>query len=271
MNRSSTGDLLYVANEGSVGRKYGADVAILTYPQGKQVTTIRHLVPWGICSDKSGNVWVSAQGGTMFEFAHGGKKPIAELQAPSDLPLDCSVDPTTGNLAVILYQAGIVIWPNASGNPTGYPIGATALAYDDKGNLFADGSVSSTLYELPKGASDFISITVNKPGKLSGGVEWDGQYLAVSANDPSAPKGMRNFIYRISVSGSAGTVVQTVYPTRLSSRAWFWVQGSTLIGTVNGTGGSRIGLWHYPKGGQQFEKLSTFYAPRGITVSVAPH
>lgn len=272
MSPDASGDLLYVANEGSDGSN-GTDVSVLTYPQGKPVMTITGIgVPWGICSDKSGNVWVVTLNRIAYKFAHGGTKPIAELHVPnSDLATGCSVDPTTGNLAVINFSASkptIDIWQNGRGSPTIYPVGAVACAYDNKGNLFADQNFG--LAELPKGGSAFISISLDKSGKWGGGVEWDGKYIAVDVHNPTAPEGRRNVIYRVSVSGSTGTVVQTVHPRRLGVTGWIWVQGKTLIATVNRDGGSQIGFWHYPNAHEQFEKLSPFYAPWGITVSVGP-
>jgi hypothetical protein len=92
------GDLLYIAHE-----SYNPNVTILTYPQGKLFGTINHLgdATWGACSDSAGNVWID-NGYELFQFVHGGKKPIAKLRFPNPgLALGCSVDPHTGNLAVI--------------------------------------------------------------------------------------------------------------------------------------------------------------------------
>jgi hypothetical protein len=79
---ASSGDLLYVANEGSDG-SYGQDVGVVTYPQGQPVMTITGIgPPWGICSDTSGNVWVVTLGGYAHEFPHGGTTEIARLRIP---------------------------------------------------------------------------------------------------------------------------------------------------------------------------------------------
>jgi hypothetical protein len=98
---SNNEDLLYVANEGEAGSQ-GMDVAILTYPQGQLFGTISGIgPPWGVCSDRSGNVWVITSPDNAYEFAHGDTTPIAYLQVPDTyLATGCSVDRTTGNLAV---------------------------------------------------------------------------------------------------------------------------------------------------------------------------
>ena len=92
---SSGSDLLYV-----VGRK-GA-VYVLTYPQGKLVGELGlpYAVNSGnICSDKNGNILVPDVY-EIVEYAHGGTQPVATLNDIYYYSLACSVDPTTGNLAV---------------------------------------------------------------------------------------------------------------------------------------------------------------------------
>ena len=61
--------------------------------------------PYGECVDKAGDVFVADFGGNtgtpaILEYAHGGTKPIATLSDPGYYPESCSIDPTTGNLAV---------------------------------------------------------------------------------------------------------------------------------------------------------------------------
>lgn len=57
--------------------------------------------PSGLCVDKAGNVYVANAGAkNILEYAHGGTKPIATLTDESDAPFSCSIDPSTGDLAV---------------------------------------------------------------------------------------------------------------------------------------------------------------------------
>jgi hypothetical protein len=273
----SSGDLLYVANEGAVGN-LGEDVSVLTYPEGQPVMTISGIgVPWGICSDTSGNVWVVTTYNTVYEFAHGVKTPMRSLQIPNSiLSTGCTVDPTTGNLAVIVLGVSgtyLDVWAQAEGTPAVYspPFEPVGCAYDNQGNLFIDGasgSQSLVLAELQKGASTFTNISLNKSGHWGGGLEWDGRYVAVNTRILGAPKGHGDVIYRVRVSGSNGTVMQTVPLRDVEQTFWFWVQGNTVIAVMKS--GYYIGLFNYPKGGRNNKKLSPFYAPWGITVSVSP-
>src|SRR5579871_3860952 len=125
-------------------------------------------------------------------------------------------------------------------------------AYDDRGNLFIDGMtplstsyVEFVLYELRKGGKTFSSIKLDKRAGWAGGVEWDGQYLAVATGG----NGIKPVIYRISVSGSKGTVAQSVHAKGLNYRAWFAVADGDFIGT-SGLYGPRLRLWPYPAGGE---------------------
>ncbi len=74
--------------------------------------------PFGLCSDQSGNVWIISWGKNQIsEYAHAGTKPLKTLavQDPDANLYDCSVDPTTGDLAVtnwgyVWYKGDILIY-----------------------------------------------------------------------------------------------------------------------------------------------------------------
>ncbi len=94
-------------------------------------------------------------------------------------------------------------------------------AYDDKGNLFVDGSGPSSsgfaFAELPKGAHSLKDVALDQPIAFGGGVAWDGAHVTVG--DQST-----NTLYRFDISGTSGTKVGA---TRLrgatqssSSRSW---------------------------------------------------
>jgi DNA-binding beta-propeller fold protein YncE len=115
--RASSGALLYVV---------GGGVYVISYPQGALVNTITGIdEPQGVCSDKNGNVFVTAyRTENVLEYAHGGSSPIANLGDYGYYPLGCAVDPTTGNLAVANQQSfnesggNVAIYAKAQGKPT---------------------------------------------------------------------------------------------------------------------------------------------------------
>ncbi len=65
--------------------------------------------------------------GYVYEYSHGGTQSIATLSDPGS-PYGCSVDPTTGNLAVANttssgyygYYGYVAIFPDAEGTATTY-------------------------------------------------------------------------------------------------------------------------------------------------------
>ena len=129
------------------------------------------------CVDKAGNVFVTdVEASAVFEYAHGSVIPIATLKDPGYAPISCSIDPTSGNLAVGNYattgdeQGNVAIYKDAKGKPHDYtPPNINfvfSCAYDGSGNLFVDGQTSGSAFafaELPKGGTSFKSITLNQP------------------------------------------------------------------------------------------------------------
>ncbi len=126
-------------------------ITVYSYPKGKLVGTLSDFSkPYGECVDKSGNVYITDSSfGKIYEYAHGGTKPIRALKDPSYQPYGCAVDPTTGNLAVANYsddsarEGDVAIYRKAKGFPKSY-IGYDFyyyyyLGYDPKGNLYVDG------------------------------------------------------------------------------------------------------------------------------------
>jgi hypothetical protein len=178
----------------------------------------------GNCVDKNQDVYVAdglAQG--VWEYAHDQIVPINFLSDPGNVPWSCSVDPTTGNVAVSNYETitggsgSVYVYPGGSANWTPYyNIGLYPMyqdwfiGYDNKGNLFNDGpcpllptslclipdSPSGSYYyievnELKKGASYFSTLTmigvplttIQYPGQI----QWDNiRYIDVGDRQTSA-------------------------------------------------------------------------------------
>ena len=212
-------------------------VAVYSYPQLKLEGTLRHFyIASGMCVDKGGDVFVVDGGyGKIFEYAHGGTKRLVTLDSPTKGPVGCSIDPTTGDLAVgsqgFGTEATVAIYKNARGKPVTYTDSAFDqfffCGYDNKGNLFADGltapgSGNFALAELPQGKTALTTITVDQYVVFPGGVQWDGKHLAIGNQFTD--------IYEFAISGHHATTVGT---TELGSGAMyvkqFWIQGQTVI------------------------------------------
>jgi hypothetical protein len=280
---AKSGDLLYAAGQG-LGY-------VLTYPAGSVVASFKlaprykHAIANGLCSDSNGNVFVAAGGAgftKLYEYSHGGTVPFATLH-PSVVPISCSSDPTSGDLAVVSSfptegLESVAIYTNARGEPKVYCAIPNMTvyafcAYDYAGDLFVDGESKNShfaLSELSKGSSTFTSITL-KGLKTSnpGNVQWVGKYLTVAV--PGAHR-----IYTVQISGTTGTVVGTTvldgWKTGAARQSWIQVD-RVVAPDGDGSDSRKLGIWKYPAGGMPIKILSGFVGPRhsinGVTVSLA--
>ncbi|MGA2759813.1 MAG: hypothetical protein ABSF08_05790 [Candidatus Cybelea sp.] len=272
--------LLYVADQGA------NDVEVYSYPDGKLEGSLTGFqTPSGVCSNKSGDVFILNGNGTTVEvYAHGGSSPIRTLDLPGAPELNCSVDPTTGNLA--LGVAGgtcgscFVVFPGGSGTATIYtPSGQTGLpgcAYNNNGNLFCDAYGADdafALFELPKGSSTVGTISVSgASGLTAGSMQWDGTDLAFGAG-----AGPTLYQIKLSLSASTGSVVGS---TSLSGAGYvwqFWItknlgskkhKGLRVIGPTELSGAPAVGYWKYPAGGTATQTITTGLSqPDGAALS----
>lgn len=181
--------------------------------------------PYGQCIDKLKNIYIVDEGtAIIYEFAHGGVTPINSASDQYGYPIGCSVDPTTGNVAVAnLYgfasgSGGIDIFSGGlSGTQTYYtdPSGYFMWppGYDQYGNLFVEGQNvydANTLLELPNGGSTFTTITGLTIGYPASVQRWKG-YMAVT--DQGYQGGTTDAIYTVSITRSAATILNTTQLT----------------------------------------------------------
>lgn len=271
--------LLYVSNG-------AGSVSVFRYSQRTFLLQIAGLrAPKGECVDASGNVFIAESGvGKIREYARGGTKPIELLDDRGYQPYSCSVDPTTGNLAVANYHTssggdgGIAIYRHARGHPKLYgPIKGVvtpiAVGYNDKGDLLIaslfmySGRGYATFALLPKGRQSFV---FPKLSGLSGSsledatsVQWDGKYWAVADYGQMlrysiADNGDSKFEGRIALAGMG------------AQQGQFWIfrsaSGSQIVGADSAS--NTAYYWQYPAGGSPIASIASHLKhPYGITVS----
>lgn len=283
---ATRGDLLYASDN-----KYGVVLAY-SYPRGRMVGELRGFPakPAGLCSDASGNVYVTTQGNGktiypsyIYEYAHGGTNPIGTLTDPGTAN-GCAVDPTTGNLAVTNYGTNsnvgdIAVYQGAQGTPQTYSDPNFQIfafcTYDNAGNLFADGRAPvNVIDELPSGGNTLLEIQLSKD-VYPGSIQWVRKQL-VLAQVEGTSRGQQP-IYQVQVSGSVGSVHGPILLSGPGDRrpvgdVQFWTRGTTIIGPdfdrINGL----LGFWNYPQGGMPTKIIRPGLkrAFLGVTVSVAP-
>jgi hypothetical protein len=242
-------DLLYVSDVQT------NDVNVYAYPGHRLVGTLTGLgQPRSECVDTAGDVWIAdVEGFDLVEYAHGGMKPIAALSTPAR-PNGCSVDPTTGNLAVTggVNHVVVSIYRYYSAHrrwryENRYTDSAMRLAYfcgyDSQGNLFIDGVKGGEFRfaELPPRSDTFTNITLSQSIKSPGQVQWDGNYITVGDSGVSP-----SVIYQFSISGSSGAEVGSTTLDGTKGVKQFWIQGKTVIGPDGDN--DDVGFWKYPAG-----------------------
>ena len=267
---AKSGDLLYVSDTET------SDVYVFSYPKGELKGTLTGLLdPAGECVDKKGDVFITNTGDNdILEYAHGGTSPLATLDDAGYFPTGCSVDPTTGNLAVTNFtttgsgQGDVVIYTHAKGKPKGNYTDPDIFdmflcGYDVYGNLFLDGLNQGSAFqfaELRKGGSALTNLTLDQSIGLPGAVQWDGKHVAVG--DQST-----NTIYQFSISGKSGKKTGSTALGGAAEVFQFWIAGSRVIGPDSS--GADVKVWRYPAGGSALKTISGVYVPLGATVSAA--
>jgi hypothetical protein len=254
---------------------------------GKLYGQITGLVsPYGLCIDAAGDVYaVDSSTDEIYEYAHGGITPIATATDEYGSPLGCSVDPTNGNVAVSNFSGpsgggagGVDIFAGGLSGSQTYYTNTSYLyhlyppGYDPHGNLFVQATEYSgavSFAELPAGHSTFALLTGLKID-FPGSVQWDGYYLAVT--DQDYQYSATTAIYRVTVSGSAVTVVRTTHLTDDCYPHYNWmaevqpfVSGTTrkLNAVVSGNLNcpTRYGFWNYTNGGDPKRVIPAGIAP----------
>jgi hypothetical protein len=289
---ASKWDLLYVSNGSGV-------VTVYRYWQHTlhQVLT-GFQNPKGECVDAAGNVYITDAGlAKIFEYPHGGTKPVKLLSDPGYLPYGCSIDRHSGDLAVANYSTrgegagGIAIYRHATGKPLlygplKYASNPISCSYDGGGNLFVGSLYEQSGYKyasfvyLPKHSVSFIHVIVpyigsSGPISLLSGVQWDGKYWAIL---------FEGYIlqYSIDSHGNATFQGQTALAGNSYSPGEFWIVNSkgsgqgTRVVTVQqyhySRGQNVVYFWDYPAGGNSIGSITGYLnEPYGVTVSFAPN
>lgn len=271
-SRSTT---IYVSDGGT------NDVTLLRYPGYAKIAKIKKLAdPAGVCADSSGNVWiVNSKSSKVVEYAHNGKKRIGLLaDSAAGLPFACSVDPTTGNLAVTSMNgtsgAGVLVYSGAQGTPTVYTSTNLAVAYycayDASGDLFIDGLNSNyafSLVELPAGGTQLEPVSLGGTITFPGGIAWDGQYLAIG--DEAYNGGHSSVIDDVTVTGTSATIVATIPLSKSCEITQFALIAGSVVAAPDACRNDLL-IYAYPAGGQPERALPHFQYPIAAAVSVAP-
>jgi hypothetical protein len=258
------------------------DVDVYSYPEGKlkgQLTGFDGVQ--GLCADQAGDIWIAnSNQETMLEYKHGGTTPIATLNDSGYLPVDCSVDPATGNLAVAnsegypSHAAGnLAVYTDAKGSPQLYSDPTLYfilyVGYDNAGDAFVDAQAPGTgafvFAELPKGGSTLGNVGTGGISGLGAGVAWDGKYITVGIGRPTST------IYQLKVSGSAATIVGTTTISGNPGLGKYQVakrrNGGDIVIDPEIGGTHDVGFFKYPSGSGPLKAITGPENPDAVAIS----
>jgi hypothetical protein len=250
--------------------------------------------PQGMCSGRSGNIWVANTGTEQtIELSRTGKQ-LATIGDPDGYNVGCAFDPTTSVLAVtnifsfegageILVYSCPSCTPKAVTIPTFYYYYWTA--YDPKGDLFVDGKSSSGDYlfgEVPAGSSSGFLITVSgiQGGFFPGWMQWytPKNYLALGGQCGATETACISWV---KVKGSKGKVIGETTLLNSQGEEQFCdltqgaidpVRGKYVVAgdyEYCGTATTSLFSWRYPVGGKpRHSTTSGLDEPIGTAISV---
>ncbi|MBV9233446.1 MAG: hypothetical protein JO030_05330 [Candidatus Eremiobacteraeota bacterium] len=257
--------LLYVGDEQT------DDVYVYSYPEGKLKGTLTGIAttPFGECSDRDGNVWITDLNSQIVEYAHGGTTIIATLNDPGQASYGCAVDPESGDLAVANLETlsggpgSVSIYKHAKGTPKVYAdpnsVNEYFLYYHNDTLYVVGQKFNSGAYQLAAFAhKKFTDLTLTG-GTISypGGVGFDhGLWIGDSGSGSSAT------IYQIAVKGTTATVTGTTPLTN----GRYCGQELAYRGAALCPSGSVL-LYKYPAGGDPYKSIGNLVAAYGVAIS----
>lgn len=249
-------------------------IEILRFKRHTFVGTLTGLMwPGGLCVDKAQDVFVTdSSWNDTFEYRHGALAPFNAFGDPYGSPGACSIDPRSGDLAVVDVEElfggeyGVVIYRKGhktiqylqSGNIYFYAY----CAYDDKGDLYLDGTTFSgqwRLAELPAGGKRFIPITVPSKVFIAGGLEWDGAHLAIGSTE-------NTLLYRLAIANSRAMLKGVVRLDGNAGFAQFWLAKSRILAPQGQN--LTVKYWRYPAGGTPTATVNNVGDAIGTAVSL---
>jgi hypothetical protein len=273
-------DLVYISDG-------NGEVTVYTYWQKTLVRVLTGFTqPEGECVDNAGDVFITDYGAKeIVEYAHDGTKPIRKIDDAPYAPYGCSVDLSTGSLAVAneagsASQGNTAVYADAMGTPKRYTDknipDFQACAYDSHGNLLATngqaGSRYSTFAYLPKGGARLVGITL--PGSRQSaawedvnGIQWDGKYWVLDDYGE---------LFRESIVNGQGFYIGDTYFSCCDVDGPFWIynihpnkQGTQVVGVAGNFSYTYVDYWNYPAGGDSIGGVSHgIDKPTAVTVSL---
>ncbi|MFY9631954.1 MAG: hypothetical protein WAJ94_10155 [Candidatus Cybelea sp.] len=269
------------------------DTYVYDYPSGKLVGKLTGFHdPQGMCVDRKGDVYITnPQYGLLFEYAHGGVKPINIYERPGVGLNGCSVSATgdvaaTGGGEVCIWKGGI-----AHDTPTcvddNESIGCEGLSpfgYDHAGNLIGMGSssyggtVTACIIQAGKNTMEKLATSGINFNFGPRGTAWDGKYITLSG-----VLGNGDVVQPAKLSGTrliavGPEIMLDDQPFMPGSPFFFGKQNVTAATTTRAESVTianpryhkgAADVWNYPKGGEATLRIRAVNDSGGDAISIA--
>jgi hypothetical protein len=266
------------------------DVYIFTMPAMKLRGTLTGFDgPQGMCSDRSGNIWVTnTKSAEIQQYSRTGKL-LKTIDDPGYYPVGCAVNEKNGDLAV----TNIRTTSGASGNVTVYSSGSDPQmlanpdqtesyfpAYDAKGNLYVNGRGGSSngimISECPPGSSSCSTLTVSGVTlNVPGGLNWNKATGHLVVDDPKCNNVWGSCLYSMFISGSTATLTGTTPLHDVNGggcdvdQGVFAPKDRYFAGgcIAQGSNPASVGRWKFPAGGNPTHSNASVEYPVGAAIS----
>ena len=265
------------------GSSFTGAVYAFEYPSGKLLGTLPappegFSEPQGECVDDKGDVYVDNTAlSTIDEYSHGGAF-VETLADPGQFPVNCSFDPSTGNLAVAnifsssggpgnlaIYNGGVLLNtyypPNTSS--------VSAIAYRARSGILwlAVGQSSGVFtYDTFSGGT-FAAFTI-QTGKNHLGNGMQSSALTQSMNISGTTASGQTAIFQVSAGKITGKTILdcTGNPSAPCGDVAFFIKGPRV--TVTDAVRLSASMYRFPAGGHPIHVFSaSFTQPIGVAVS----
>lgn len=269
-------------------------VQVYNYPsQGTQNPPAGTLTgfsnPQGMCTDSHNDVLIANTGGeNVLVYPYGSTSSSGSYSISGEYPVDCSIDRTTGNLAVsdifspTTGEGAVTICTSTSSCTTYVEPGGLLecyfIAYVPSGDLYVDGIATGTytfgMTYLPHGSTVWQPATIEGSSIVfPGPLQYAGGYLVVG--DQSGSSG--STLYRCTPSGSVVDCNggSTVLEGASDVVQWFIKRGAQGVTGVD-NGAKVESTWAYPAGSTRPNKTftiddGTYSTLIGNAVVLPPH
>ncbi len=269
------------------------DVYLFTMPAMVLKGTITGFEePQGMCTDKSGNIWITnTETFQLFQYSRTGTL-LKTLDDEDGYPVGCAVNRKNGDVAVsnIINASGalpgnVVVYANGSGSGTVMtnPNQSEYFfpAYDGSGNLYVDGFTTETytylLSECSSGSGSCHSLSLSG-GSLffPGGLNWDRVNNNLVAGDQECNEEAASCQYQMTISGSTATITGSTPLNNTDGTGCDVDQGALAPFSRYFAGGciaegspgvSVAARWAYPAGGDPTNSNTSVEYPIGAAIS----